>query len=233
VIVVGGTIATLAIWGGELWSLLSDQDRFRRWIESYDIYAAPVFVLAQIAQVVIFIIPGEITQVAGGYIFGTWLGFVLNYIGLTLGSLIAFGLGRLFEHAVIELFVHRDAVARFDRLIRRPSGFWSMLVLFVIPGIPKDLLCYVAGMTTMSVATFLFIVSVGRLPGVLLSTIFGSRLAARDWDGVALSAAATLLVLVTVYLLRRPIERFRERHLGHERSEGSGAGRGGVDQGPP
>ncbi|MBM4440596.1 MAG: TVP38/TMEM64 family protein [Candidatus Rokubacteria bacterium] len=212
-LIIGGLAAVLALWGADIWALLADQDRFRAWIESYGIYAAPVFVAVQFVQVVVFVIPGEITQIAGGYIFGTLTGLVLSYVGLTLGSLVAFALGRLFEHAVLELLVERERLAKFDRLVYGRSGFWPMFILFLIPGIPKDLLCYVAGMTPMPLGTFLFINTVGRFPGVFLSSILGSGLAERDWMAVAVSAGVTAAVLLGVYAFRRPIERFRQRYL--------------------
>jgi uncharacterized membrane protein YdjX (TVP38/TMEM64 family) len=230
-LITGGVTAALVAWGGEIWALLTDQERFRAWVESYGVYAAPVFVAIQALQVVLFVIPGEITQVAGGYIFGVWIGLALNCAGLVVGSLLAFGLGRLFEHAVVELLVDRERLARFDRLVYGRSGFWPLFVLFLIPGVPKDLLCYVAGMSPMPVRTFLAIVTVGRFPGVLLSTLFGGGLASRDWSTVAISAGLTAAVLVSVYLFRRPIERFRERYLGSPRPRG---GRGPApSSGPP
>lgn len=225
VLVAGTVVACLIAWGAEIWGLLSDQDRFRRWVESYGVYAAPVFVAIQVFQVVVFVVPGEITQVAGGYIFGAWPGLALNCAGLVLGSLAAFGLGRLFEHAVLELLVDRDRLARFDRLVYGRSGFWPLFVLFLIPGMPKDLLCYVAGMTPMPAGTFLVIAVIGRFPGVLLSSIFGGGLAERDWGSVGLSAGLTAALLAALYVFRHPIGRLRERYLAPPRPR--------VDTGAP
>lgn len=211
-ILAGLTVGTV-LWGPFLWDLLTDQGRFKAWIESYGAYASLVFVAAQFVQVVIFFIPGEVTQFAGGYIFGTWLGLLLSYVGITLGSLVAFYLARLFEHGALDLLVDRQTVRRFDRLVYGKSGFWPLFILFVIPGIPKDLLCYIAGLTPMHVVTFLIISTIGRFPGVLLSSIFGDGLAERDWTAAGLSAGITLGLLGIVYLFHEPIERFRKKHL--------------------
>ena len=208
-----GLTMVAVFWGPVLWDLLSDQERFKAWIESYEEYAVLVFIATQIVQVILFFIPGEVTQFAGGYIFGTWLGLLLSYIGITLGALAAFYLARFFEHAAIDLLVDRQTLRRFDRLVYGKSGFWPMFILFLIPGIPKDLLCYIAGLTPMHIVTFVIISTIGRFPGVLLSSIFGDGLAERNWTTVGLSTAIALGLVGIVYLFREPIERFRCKHL--------------------
>jgi len=216
--VVGLLLAGIAVgaflWGPYLWDVLTDQERFKTWIASYGVYAAAVFVAAQFVQVVIFFIPGEVTQCAGGYIFGAWLGLVLSYVGITLGSLTAFALARLFGHRATDWLVDRQTVRQFDRLIYGKSGFWPLLLLFVLPGIPKDLLCYIAGLTPMPVGTFLVISTIGRFPGVFLSSLFGNGVAERSWTVVGLSIGSTLGLLGIITLLRTPIERFRRQYLG-------------------
>jgi uncharacterized membrane protein YdjX (TVP38/TMEM64 family) len=217
-ILAGLTVVTV-LWGPFLWDLLTDQERFKTWIESYGAYAALVFVAAQFVQVVIFFIPGEVTQFAGGYVFGTWLGLLLSYLGIMLGSLMAFSIARLFEHSATDLLVDRKTVRQFDRLVYGKSGFWPMFILFLIPGIPKDLLCYIAGLTPMHVMTFLAISTIGRFPGVLLSSLFGDSLAERDWTAVGLSTGMTLGLLGIVYLLRAPLERYRRQYLMTEKEK--------------
>jgi uncharacterized membrane protein YdjX (TVP38/TMEM64 family) len=200
-------------WGPTLWPILSDRERFRAWIESYESYATLVFVLVQCMQVVLFFIPGEVTQFAGGYIFGTWKGLLLSYLGITLGSVMAFYLARLFGYAAVDLLISREALRKFDRLVYGKSGFWPMLVLFLLPGIPKDLLCYIAGLTPMHVVTFLLISIIGRFPGVILSCLLGAGLAQRNWKTFGLSAAITVGLIGIVYLFRGPIEQFRKAYL--------------------
>jgi uncharacterized membrane protein YdjX (TVP38/TMEM64 family) len=212
VILDGLTVVTI-LWGPRLWEVLTDQEQFKEWIAGYGAYAAWVFVAAQFVQVVIFFIPGEVTQCAGGYLFGTWLGLVLSYLGITLGSLTAFALARLFAHSATDLLVARQTVRQFDRLVYGKAGCWPMFLLFVLPGIPKDLLCYIASLTPMPVATFLVISTIGRFPGVFLSSLFGDGLAERDWTVVGLSTGIILGLVGIVYLLRVPIERFRRQYM--------------------
>lgn len=215
--VIGGLLAGLTLvaifWGPFLWHVLTDQERFKAWIESYETYAALVFVAVQFVQVVVFVIPGEVTQFAAGYIFGAWLGLGLSYVGITLGALVAFSFARFLEYAALDLLIDRQTIRRFDRIVYGKSGFWPLLILFFIPGVPKDILCYIAGLTSIHVVSFLFVSSIGRFPGILLSCIFGDGLAERNWKTVTLSVLLTLGLLGLVYLFRAPIERFRRRYL--------------------
>jgi uncharacterized membrane protein YdjX (TVP38/TMEM64 family) len=208
-----GLILLVMRWGPTLWPIFSNQERFRAWIESYKSAAALVFVLVQCAQVILFFIPGEVTQFAGGYIFGAWQGLLLSYLGITLGSVIAFLLARLFGYAAVGLLISRETLRKFDRLVYGKSGFWPMFLLFLLPGIPKDILCYIAGLTPMHVVTFVLISAIGRFPGVFLSCVLGEGLAEHSWTTLGLSAGITVGLLGLVYLFRGPIERFRKNHL--------------------
>jgi uncharacterized membrane protein YdjX (TVP38/TMEM64 family) len=213
VTLAAAVIVGVVLWGEPVWRLLSDRDAFRAWLESYGRFAAVVFVATQVVQVVVFFIPGEITQVAGGYVFGTALGMGLSMLGIALGSLVAFGLGRAFERGVLELLMPPRRLARFEALLRRRAGVFPLFVLFLVPGLPKDLLCYVAGVTSMHVVSFLVVSMVGRLPGVVLSSVFGSGLAERDWTTVGISGGLSLVLLAAVWLFRRPIQRLQRRWL--------------------
>jgi uncharacterized membrane protein YdjX (TVP38/TMEM64 family) len=212
-VILTGLVLTVVFWGPFLWQVLSHQEQLKAWVESYGRYAALVFVAAQVAQVVFFFIPGEVIQIAGGYILGTWRGLGLSYVGITLGAVMAFAIARLLEQAAIDWLVDQQTVRKFDRLVYGKFGFWSMLLLFLLPGVPKDLLCYVAGLTPMPVVTFLVISTIARFPGVLFSSIFGDSLAERDWHAVGISTAMALGLIGLVYGLRGPIEQFRTQYL--------------------
>ena len=109
-VILSSLVLTVVFWGPFLWQVLSHQEQLKAWVESYGRYAALVFVAAQVAQVVFFFIPGEVIQIAGGYIFGTWRGLGLSYVGITLGAVMAFAVARLLEQAAIDWLVDRRTV---------------------------------------------------------------------------------------------------------------------------
>jgi uncharacterized membrane protein YdjX (TVP38/TMEM64 family) len=136
-LVLAGLGAIVATWGPFLGEILADRDRFKAWIESYGVYAALVFVAVQFVQVLLFFVPGEVTQVAGGYIFGPWPGLLLSYLGITLGSITAFAIARMFGRAAVDFLVDRKTLRRLDRIVYGRSGFWPMFALFLLPGARK------------------------------------------------------------------------------------------------
>ena len=133
--------------------------------------AAPLtFILTQILQVVFAPIPGEATGFIGGYLFGVPLGMLYSTIGLTVGSVMAFFLGRLLEVKFVARVVSRETIDKFDFLMER-QGALIAFFLFVVPGFPKDYLCFILGLSTMDWRLFFLMTFVGRLPGTLMSSL--------------------------------------------------------------
>ena len=129
-------------------------------ISSYGPYSPLVFILIQILQVVVAPIPGGAVEFLGGYLFGVWAGFVYSMIGLLFGSWFAFSLGRFFEKWAVEKFVSPRTLRKFDYLIGHEGVILSFF-LFLIPGFPKDALCYILGLTPMHLGIFLIISTMG------------------------------------------------------------------------
>jgi len=163
------------------WSVFHDPKVIEDWLLHWGPWAPVVFVVLQTLQVVVFIIPGEVTQIAGGWLFGFGLGSVLSLIGIMAGSAIAFKL----THWLGPRFVHRiagpETIAKFDGLMASPKFIGSMFLLFVIPGIPKDVLCYVAGLSRLKFLPFLLISGVARLPGIVGSSLMGKAFFDGNW----------------------------------------------------
>jgi uncharacterized membrane protein YdjX (TVP38/TMEM64 family) len=190
VAVLVGVLVWAAPW---LWELFHNPKRIRDWIQSFGVAAPAVFLFLQVLQVVVFVLPGEVTQIAGGWVFGFGWGSGLSILGIAAGSSIAFGLTRWLGVAFVHRIAGADAVEKFDHMMASPKFVGSLFLFFLIPGIPKDVLCYVAGLSRIKFVPFLLISSVARLPGILGSSVMGTALFHGDWvllAGVATAAAA-------------------------------------------
>ncbi len=134
-----------------------------------------VFISLQILQVVFAPIPGEVTGFIGGYIYGPVLGTIYSTIGLVIGSWLAFILARYFGLPFVEKTVKPEIIKKYDFILEH-KGALVAFILFLIPGFPKDFLCYIMGLSHMTVWTFLVVSSIGRLLGTVLLSVCGVAL---------------------------------------------------------
>ena len=204
---VAAVVGLAIAFRGPLMAVAKSPQDVRAWVESAGAAAPLAFMALQAVQVVIFVVPGEIVQVAGGYAFGLWLGTLWSVLGILAGSLVNFGVGRLLGRPFIETLVGSEKAARIEAATGGGKAAAGFLLLFAIPGIPKDALTYAAGAGTMGFGTFIAVSSIGRLPGILGSSYMGSS-AFDESYGVALVVLGVAVVLFLVGLV------FRERILG-------------------
>lgn len=156
-----------------------------------------VFVALQILQVFVFVLPGEIAQLAGGYLFGLVEGTLLSLVGISLGSLLNFTLARVLGKPFVNRLFGKKKLEKFDAFLTSSRMETAFFLLFLIPGIPKDILCYVAGLSTMKFLGFLGVSMLGRLPGIVGSTAIGQAAGQGNRTVViVISLVATLLFIL-------------------------------------
>ncbi len=196
---------------------LKSPQALEEFVDRYGAESALVYVLVQATQVVVFVIPGEIVQIAGGYIFGTWLGALLSVAGIFLGTAIAFFAARILGYAVVKALVSPKKMERFEFLIADPKAEIGMFTLFLVPGIPKDSLVYISGLTPIKPLRFFLISMIARFPGLWGAAYIGANLQERDYLPVwILSGVSLVLFLVGIRFRDRIIDRLHRlrRHTG-------------------
>jgi len=188
----------------DLYASLADKDRAIRSVKSFHPYDEVGFTLLQIVQVVVAPIPGEVTGLIGGYLYGPILGSTYSTIGLTIGSWLAFMAARFFGMPFVERIVSPKVIGKIDHFMMHRGLFVSFL-LFLIPGMPKDSLCYIMGLSHMPTGTFLIISTFGRLLGTIMLTVSGD--CARDGHYVILAViiATSIVVLIPAYVFREKL----------------------------
>jgi uncharacterized membrane protein YdjX (TVP38/TMEM64 family) len=201
--------------GENLGEFYTRRRRLARFLSSLGPYSAAVFMLLQALQVVISPIPGELTGVIGGYVYGVNFGFLFSTLGLTLGSWVAFELASILGRPMVEKFVAAKVVEKFHVLTTNAGAIISFL-LFIIPGFPKDYLCYILGLTGMNLSTFLIVSTLGRMPGTYLLTLEGASIGGGQYKAAIIIATISGAVVFTAYLYRSQlygwIRSFREKN---------------------
>lgn len=215
--------AVLIVYWDPIWGLVRDQEALRAWVDGYGVAAPAAFVAIQVLQVVIFAIPGEVPQVAAGYLFGIPFGIVLTLAGAALGAAIAFLLSRVLGRPFLHAIVSESRSTQVEELIASPRGVATLFLLYLIPGIPKDVLCYVAGIGPIRLSVFLLASTAGRLPGVAVSVVLGEALAERQWAAVGIALGVAVALFTAGFLMRRRLLDLLQRFARRDQP-GAGAG---------
>jgi uncharacterized membrane protein YdjX (TVP38/TMEM64 family) len=156
-----------------LYQLVLERERIRALMSGADSWGPVLFILAQALQVITIFWPVPL-ELAGGFLFGWPWGLVYSVMGLVLGSMLAFLLGRWLERRFVSRLVHPKTMKNIRELLKR-EGTLAGFLIFLIPGIPKDFVCYFFGLTRISLAFFLVAATLARLPGTILMTLQGAQ----------------------------------------------------------
>ncbi len=188
------SVAVFWFVGKPMIEFVEDPLKFRQWVNNYGFGGRLIFIGMVVLQVLIAIIPGEPLEFGAGYAFGAFEGTILTIIGITVGSLIVYALVKKFGMAFVEIFFSKEKIANIKFLKSSKKRDALIFLLFVIPGTPKDILCYFLGLTDIKYSTVIFISVVGRLPSVVTSTISGNLLGNESYILAISIFAGTLLI---------------------------------------
>lgn len=168
---------------------LSEPERFRAWIRARGAWGVAAFMLLNMLQVFVAVIPGGPFSMAAGYAFGPIWGTVICLMATTAASTLVLLIVRRWGGAAVRFLSGRDPeeLALFQKMERAE---WVFLLVFLIPGSPKDVLSYAAGLMKLPLPSWIVINLIGRFPGILLSVLGGDRVMRGDY---LLAAGLTLL----------------------------------------
>jgi uncharacterized membrane protein YdjX (TVP38/TMEM64 family) len=196
----------------DLHMFFSDQTKIIAFLHGFGPVSVFVFIGIQILQVLVAPIPGEVTGFIGGYIYGIYLGTVYSTIGLTVGSWLAFTLSRTLGLPFVERIVSPKIINQYDHIMAH-QGPWVAFLLFLIPGFPKDALCYVLGLSHIRIGVFLVISTVGRLLGTLMLSIQGSFLRSHQDTTFLVVMSVSIIAAVLAYFFgKRWYKKHRKPH---------------------
>jgi uncharacterized membrane protein YdjX (TVP38/TMEM64 family) len=193
------TVGTYLLYSFGLVDLLTDKQRLLSFIKQHRGTAAFTFIGLQVLQVLAAPIPGEVTGFVGGMFFGMGWGILYSTIGLTIGSWLAFRIARLLGRHIVEVVVSPAVIKRYDYVMEH-QGMFLAFVMFLIPGFPKDILCYLLGLGHMGQRDFLVVSTSGRLLGTVLLTVGGTLFRDRRyWAfftvlGIGITAALVVMI---------------------------------------
>lgn len=178
-------------------------DRFRSLeeinmlLKQYKTASIFIYIGLQIFQIVVSVLPGQALQFAAGYAYHFWLGFIFSVIGVALGTVITFYLARLLGKDALQVIFGEEKFSKFVQTLNRKRAYVVLFVIFLIPGIPKDLFTYAAGVSEIRIVPFLLLSLVGRTPAMMGSIMMGSMFYNGSFFGlIVLGIAAVVLFIL-------------------------------------
>lgn len=199
----------IIIFWQPLTNLFSSPDKIKSFVLDFGILAPIIFILIIALQVLFAPIPGQVAGLAGGYIFGGFFGLIYSMIGLIIGSFIAFYLARKLGRPFVEKVVNKKTLNKFDKIIKQ-KGLPVLFLIYLLPSLPDDLICYIAGLTNIKIKNLILVSAIGRLPGFIVLSLVGAGLASQNSVFALILFLAMMILSIIIYLKRQKLEKFME-----------------------
>jgi len=199
------TIQLMPVFKG----LSSEEGRkvFKEKIESLGPKGVLAIIGLMFAQVFLAILPGEPVEILAGMCYGPILGMIVLFLGTFLSSAVIFFLVRKLGRKFIYSFVRKEKIDKLEksRMFSNSKTIYTiMFILFFIPGSPKDLIVYLAGLLPVKPIKFLIISTVARFPSIISSTIAGANIIDGNWNIIAFVYVISFAVSgIVIYMANR------------------------------
>lgn len=204
-------IVLTLLFQDKLIDVVKDPESFRQRIDGHYFIGRLIFVGLCAVQVVLAIIPGIPFEIAGGYCFGIFEGALLTSLGILIGSAVVFMLSRLFGLRIVKLFYSEEKLQKAAFLNEKKRVNVVALTAFILPGLPKDMMAYLLGVTKMRFWVFILISTLGRLPGILMSVCCGAIFGTSNLRVSLIFAAVTVGVVALFFLICFLVHRHKKK----------------------
>lgn len=204
-LVTAATVTALLCWEylPGLLAWLADARAVRAFVSDHAFVSRLAMLGINIVQVLLAFLPGEPVELASGYAFGFWEGTALCLVASGLATSAIYWATRRWGWKLVGLFFDRSLFDRFSWLKSAKRLELIMLIVFLIPGTPKDFLTYFAGLTNMRFLPVVLIATFGRIPSIVTSTIAASAVGSGNWPLVACTLVASAFLLAVGGLMCR------------------------------
>lgn len=164
--IIGLAICCIFMWKS---GMLTSNQKMAEAVLQFGAMAPVAFAVFQAVQVVVPIMPGGVSCLAGVLIFGAWEGFLLNYIGICAGSVIAFLLSKKYGKPLLDKMFSEKLMKKYQSWTGEKNRFTKLFALAIFfPVAPDDFLCYLAGTTEMKLPVFTGIILLGKPASIAL-----------------------------------------------------------------
>lgn len=199
-LVLAAVICYLMLKTG-FFEIARDGERLEEYLKQAGAWMSIAFIVIQFLQVVILPIPSTVTVVAGSALFGPLMGSIYSLIGIVIGSLVAFFIGRYAGYRVVAWLIGKDTL---DKWLKKVKGKDKLLLsaMFLLPVFPDDVLCFVAGLSSMSLWLFFAVILISRVLAIFTTSYSVSLIPFNTWWGILIwifLIAAVIVLFIFLY----------------------------------
>ena len=182
-------------------------DTLKSFLLQFGAWTPLVFFLLQLLQIIIAPIPGGTVGLVGGALFGTFGGFLISAAGTLVGSIIVFALSKRFGRPFVMKFVSSELIEKYDH-IKESRLNTVLFLIFLFPLFPDDMLCFIAGLSTMPIKTFIVIVLLARTPSVFINTMIGAGIMDDNPTQFIIAVSIYAVLIAVLYFNRKRLDAF-------------------------
>lgn len=182
--------------GKPMFQNANSPESFKEWVSGYGMWSWLICIFMMVLQIIIAVIPGGALEIGAGYAFGVVEGTILCVIGSIIGCAIVFAFVRRFGVKIVEVFFSLEKINSLAFLKDEKKRDVLSFIIFLIPGMPKDLLSYFMGLTNMPFKRWMLISTVARTPAIVVSVMGGDALGSKKYVMAIVVFAITTVISV-------------------------------------
>ncbi len=181
----------------------SSLENIEAFLVEYKTQSIFIYLAAQIMQIIICVIPGQALQFAAGYVYGFWMGYVWSFMGALLGTIISYYLAKILGHDAMHMIFGEERIQELLVKFNSKKAMILVFLFYLIPGLPKDICSYVAGLSEMKLKPFLIISLVGRSPAMMGSLLIGRLVDIGGYTLAIIIASIAIILFLLGVIFRK------------------------------
>jgi len=185
--------------------IASNPIKLKQWLELYGHLSMLIYIILQTMVMVMTPIPSEALLFTGGYLYGTFPGATCSMMVIILGTIIAFWLTQYFGLPLVKILVPSKHLEKSANILQNPLFDQISFILFLIPGIPKDALTYIVGLTTTKPLKSILIILIARMPSIIISSYIGANLRQQNYQPLLIGLVIVSILLFSGLLFKNKI----------------------------
>jgi len=198
-------------------------EKAEAFLNSYQSQSYLIYLGIQVIQIIISVIPGQFMNMAAGWLFSFPVALVLSVAGAIIGTFLTYHMAKLLGRKAIKTIMDPEKYNQFMKRLNSKRAYVTVFILYLVPGLPKDIIGYLAGVSDVKFIPFLVISIIGRIPALAVSIMIGSMLYKEIYTGVVLISLLMIGIFILGFIKRKDVLHFVDHEYAkHIQKEGEG-----------